>query len=307
MYRSGNEDAYAVVHSADAKQDDGDEMALVILTDGMGGMDSGEVAAAMAVQILRTELLTQPPFARLAAGASPVQRQTEFAQRMLDAANPDAGLNDAPTNDDVQAAMRDQSGWRMAGLINRSLLRDPNAREPEACRDRIMLAMKEANRQIHQAAKNGLGPRGMGCTGELVYLDGSMVIIGHVGDSRTYHLTNGRFMQVTRDHTLVNRLIELGQLTPEEAEYHPRRSELQQAIGGRAEVDPELYQLQLRPGDWLLVCSDGLTNQIRPERIQAVLQRSGTAEKAARHLVNLANLEGATDNVTVVVIRVIGP
>ena len=302
MYRSGNEDAYAVIHASDARQDDSDETALVVLADGMGGMDSGEVAASMAVQILRTELLTQPPFASLAAGVSAPPRPGPISRRLR--ANSDDG--DTPT-EEVGAVMRDFTGWRLSGVLHRGLARDPSAREPEACHDRILLALKEANRQIHQAAKNGLVPRGMGCTAEVLHLDGSLAVIGHVGDSRTYHLTGGRFTQVTRDHTLVNRLIELGQLTPEEAEYHPRRAELQQAIGGRPDVDPELYTLHLKPGDWLLVCSDGLTNQIKPDRIQAVVQRTGSAEKAARLLVNLANLEGASDNVTVVVVRVIGP
>ena len=111
-------------------------------------------------------------------------------------------------------------------------------------------------------------------------------------------------IQLTRDQTLVSRLLELGQLTPEEAEAHPRRSELQQAIGGRAEVEPEVYDSTLLPGDWLIVCSDGLSNHVKREELQEMLQSEATsAEMAARRLVNLVNLRGATDNATVVVIR----
>jgi protein phosphatase len=144
----------------------------------------------------------------------------------------------------------------------------------------------------------------MGCTAEAVYVDGEHVVVGHVGDSRTYQLREGRLVQMTRDQTLVGRLLELGQLTPEEAEAHPRRSELQQAIGGRADVDPESYHGRLKPGDWVMVCSDGLTNHVKPDELQEMLQSEATsAEMAARRLVNFANLRGATDNATVVVIR----
>ncbi len=144
----------------------------------------------------------------------------------------------------------------------------------------------------------------MGCTAEAVYVDGRNVIVGHVGDSRTYHLHEGRLVQLTRDQTLVNRLVELGTLTPEEAETHPRRNELQQAVGGQPDVEPGLSQGVLKAGDWVVVCSDGLSNHVTNEDLQQMLQGEGySAETVARRLVNLANLQGATDNATVVVIR----
>ena len=144
----------------------------------------------------------------------------------------------------------------------------------------------------------------MGCTAEVVYVDGRNVVVGHVGDSRTYHLHEGRLIQLTRDQTLVNRLVELGQLTPEEAENHPRKNELQQAIGGQPDVEPGVYRGKLKPGDWVVVCSDGLTNHVTGRELQQMLQGEATsAEMAARRLVNLANIDGATDNATVVVVR----
>ena len=88
----------------------------------------------------------------------------------------------------------------------------------------------------------------MGCTAEAVYLDGRNVVVGHVGDSRTYHLSEGRLIQLTRDQTLVNRLVELGTLTPEEAETHPRRNELQQAVGGQPDVEPGDIRRRLEAG-----------------------------------------------------------
>ena len=144
----------------------------------------------------------------------------------------------------------------------------------------------------------------MGCTAECVYVDNRHIVVGHVGDSRTYHLHQGRLVQLTRDQTFVNRMVELGQLTAEEAEDHPRKNELQQAMGGRPFVEPAVYSNNLKPGDWIVVCSDGLTGHIKNDEIQEMLQNEAySAEIAARRLVNFANLRGATDNATLVTIR----
>ena len=99
--------------------------------------------------------------------------------------------------------------------------------------------------------------------------------------------------------------MELGQLTEAEAEHHPRKNELQQAIGGQPEVLPGVYDARLKRGDWVLVCSDGLTNHIPNGDLEKMLSReaAGSAEDAARRLLNLVNLRGATDNATIIVIR----
>src|SRR6266852_4173995 len=175
---------------------------------------------------------------------------------------------------------------------------------PETYKQLIEAALKEANQQVYQAARNEKGQSGMGCTAEVVYLNGRLLVVGHFGDNRTYHLHQGNLMAVTRDQTWVNRMVDIGALTSEEAEAHPRRSELQQAIGGHSEVDPALSESTLKAGDWVVVCSDGLSNHVPEESLKEVLQTSASAETAARRLVNFANLAGAADNATVVVIRV---
>src|SRR5262249_54407010 len=127
----------------------------------------------------------------------------------------------------------------------------------------LRTALKEANRAVYAASRApGSKRRGMGCTAEVVYVDGRNVVVGHVGDSRTYHLHEGRLIQRPRDQTLVNRLVERGQRTPEEAETSNRRNELQQAVGGQPDVEPGIYHGVLKPGDWVLVCSDGVTNHV---------------------------------------------
>jgi protein phosphatase len=253
MVRTGNEDAFALLHAVESRQDDLTEYSLVLLADGMGGYEAGEVAAAMAIQALRTNLLQQPMFAALGGQAPPPEGQFNV----------------------------------------------------EGCKQLLLAALKHANREVYTASRTpGVGKRGMGCTAEAVYIDTQNVVVGHVGDSRTYHLSQGRLIQLTRDQTFVNRMVELGAISPEEAEDHPRKNELQQAIGGQPDVQPGLYQGRLRRGDWVIVCSDGLSNHIPSEDLQKMLLREATsAEEAARRLLNLVNLRGATDNATVVIVR----
>jgi serine/threonine protein phosphatase PrpC len=267
IVRTGNEDAYAVLHACETRQDDLGEAALVLLCDGMGGYEAGEVAAALAIQVLRQVLVQQRPFSAV-AGAS------AFAT-------------------DVLTQMSRPEGHAGPPL------------DVEECKRQIKAALKEANRQVFAASRApGTKRRGMGCTAEVVYVDGRNVVVGHVGDSRTYHLHEGRMIQLTRDQTLVNRLVELGTLSAEEAETHPRRNELQQAVGGQPDVEPGASSGVLRPGDWVVVCSDGLSNHVSASALRQMLQSEATsAEMAARRLINLANIEGATDNATVVVIR----
>jgi protein phosphatase len=270
--RTGNEDAFALVHSTESRMDDLGESVLIILCDGMGGYDAGEVAAAMAIQALRKNLLGQKIFRTLAGGPAFPPMQPAHAARKDQAPNPE----EAPVPFDV-----------------------------EACKKLFREALKETNRQVYQASKlPGGGRRTMGCTAEVVFVNGRHVVVGHVGDSRTYHLHVGRLFQLTRDQTLVNRLVELGTLTPEEAEHHPRKNELQQAVGGQPEVEPGIYSGEMTAGDWVLVCSDGVSNHVSNEELQQMLQTEATsAEMAARRLVNFVLINGATDNATIVVVR----
>jgi len=253
MVRTVNEDAFALLHAIDSQHEELAESALIVLADGMGGYEAGEVAAALAVQTIRNVLLQWPPFATLCGN--------------------------------TRLGTADQN--------------------PETIRNLLKMALDEANRQVNEAARSAAGQRGMGCTAEIVYIHGRRLNIGHVGDCRTYHLQDGKLKLLTRDQTLAQRLVELGQLTKEEAENHPRKSELQQAIGCHEEIQPEFYHANLKPGDWLVVCSDGLPNHINAlELQQMLLSESTSAEMAARRLVNFTNLKGGLDNATVVVIRV---
>jgi serine/threonine protein phosphatase PrpC len=248
--RTGNEDAFALFQSASGRQDDLLDQTLIILCDGMGGCESGEVASAMAIDTVSQRLLKEPPFAALVSGA--------------------AKLANVPS--------------------------------VEAILGQIGAALKEANQAIFNASRvKGSKHRGMGCTCEVVFIDGQRVYVGHIGDSRTYLHAQGQLRQLTRDQTFVNRMVELGQLSEAEALNHPRRNELQQALGGLPQVQPQTLYAHIMPGDAVLVCSDGLPNHVEQETIAELVRSAGSAERCARRLINLANFWGGHDNCTVVV------
>ena len=167
----------------------------------------------------------------------------------------------------------------------------------------LLAMISEVNRQVFAAARDGIGRRGMGCTLEFVYVGGAAFTVGHVGDSRTYHFHRGKLRQVTEDQTWVQRMVAIGAMTPQEAQEHPRRSELQQAIGGQPEVQPMVYEGRLVPGDAILVCSDGVTGHLSVEMLQEILQRNTSAEACARQIINWTNLYGGSDNSTALVVR----
>jgi len=175
--------------------------------------------------------------------------------------------------------------------------------DTDACRKFLFDLLRDVNQHLYQFSRSPQGKRGMGCTCEMLVICGSQAVIAHVGDSRTYLYSEGQLRQLTRDHTLVNRLVELGQLTPEEAEQHPRKNELQQALGAQPFVEPQTLAVTLKPGDWLILCSDGLTGHVDEATLAEMIQRADSAEMCARRLVNLANAYGGSDNSAVIAVR----
>jgi protein phosphatase len=286
MVRYGNEDAVAVFHTSEGRLEQADEGALILLADGMGGMQNGELAAALTLQTVRERLFAVPPFAPSLSATPPVDHHPLDESPTLDA--PPPGTETPPPAPSPEPAAPPIS-------VDRS---------PDAHGERIVAALREANSRVALTAKAHPEARGMGCTAEVVLIDGSTAVIGHVGDSRVYRMRRGKLTQITQDQTIVARMVALGQLTEKEAETHPRRSELQQAIGGRADLFPDVYSVSLEPGDWLIVCSDGLSNQVPLAAMQMILREARNAERAARRLVNIALADGAMDNVSVAVVRV---
>jgi protein phosphatase len=164
--------------------------------------------------------------------------------------------------------------------------------------------VRSANAEIFKKATGDPHLRGMGTTCTLVLLDGAKAHFAHVGDSRAYLLRDGELSQITEDHSLVGRMVKEGRLRPEEADIHPQRSIVTRALGVDSDVEVDLMSLDLKEGDRLLLCSDGLSSMIDGASIEDVLRSETDPQAAANRLVDLANQAGGEDNITVVIVDV---
>ncbi len=175
----------------------------------------------------------------------------------------------------------------------------------------LVIDAVKATRQSLQRGVVDDGIRsGMATTLTTIVTDGTRVVLGHIGDSRGYLFSEGRLVRISRDHTYVQRLVDAGQLTPEGARRHPWRNVVVRSLHADPELaidEPDIIELEARPGDRYLLCSDGLTDLVSEERIAEVLQISDPHSAAAR-LVEDAIVAGGADNVTCLVFDVIdGP
>lgn len=167
-------------------------------------------------------------------------------------------------------------------------------------------ALETANDRVYKAAREDMDLAGMGTTGVcMLFEPGGRGWVAHVGDSRAYRLRDGEFSQITDDHSVVGALIRMGHITEDEAKVHPQRNEILRAIGTNEEVEVQVTPLELQPGDRYLLCSDGLSGLVPDGEIAEVLARQ-EPEDAVRTLVQMANLEGGNDNITVQVVSIPG-
>jgi serine/threonine protein phosphatase PrpC len=166
----------------------------------------------------------------------------------------------------------------------------------------------EANSLIYARAIGDPEAAGMGTvvTALLVDEPAGTVAVGHVGDSRAYRIRNGVLEQLTPDHSLVGELVRAGRLSTEEAEQHPHRSVITRAVGTEPVVEVHTETLDALPGDLYLICSDGLTDLVRDERILELIETAGDdPEVAVQSLVDAANSAGGIDNITVVLFEIL--
>ena len=169
-------------------------------------------------------------------------------------------------------------------------------------------ALIAANRQLAETVAEHSELTGMGTTVSAVLLDGDRVVISHIGDSRIYLLRSGELSQISTDHTFVQRLVDAGRITAEEAMVHPRRSVLMRVLGD-VESSPEIDSMVLdtREGDRWMLCSDGLSGVVSFEELHELLSADAGAKQVADRLVKASLDGGAPDNVTVVVIDIGDP
>jgi serine/threonine protein phosphatase PrpC len=169
--------------------------------------------------------------------------------------------------------------------------------------ERLAARAQEANERIHELSRSERELEGMGTTLTAAYLDDSEVALAHVGDSRAYLFRDRNLKRLTKDHSLVEELVDRGKLTEEQAAEHPQRSIITRALGPEATVEVDTWTYPVKAGDVLLLCSDGLTSMISEERIAAVLAGASGLTQAAQALIDEANAAGGRDNITVVLFR----
>jgi PPM family protein phosphatase len=174
---------------------------------------------------------------------------------------------------------------------------------PQRFAARLKEAVEAANSQIHTYAAAHPDVRGMGTTTTAAGLLGDHLFLSQVGDSRAYLIRHGTAVQLTKDQSLMQRLVEAGELTEEEAAKSERRNIILQALGPDARVKVDLTHQELRRGDILVLCSDGLSGQVTKDEIAAIASREPDLRTACEKLIALANERGGPDNVTVVVAR----
>ena len=168
---------------------------------------------------------------------------------------------------------------------------------------RLREAVEAANARIHEHAKSHPEVRGMGTTATVAGLLGDKLYLTQVGDSRAYLVRNGTAVQLTKDQSLMQRLVEAGELTEEEAAQSERRNIILQALGPDSKVKVDLTHQELRKGDTLVLCSDGLSGQVKKEEIGQIAGGEADLQNACDKLIALANERGGPDNITVVVAR----
>ncbi len=219
--------------------DDDTKMALMLVCDGMGGHNAGNVASSLAA--------------------------TVFAGEVKE------GLRNASVTGAVCSLMKS--------------------------------ALSSANRAVYDLARTDIRCRGMGTTVVSAVVREDDATVMNVGDSRAYHVTGGDIRQVTRDHSVVEDMVERGDITREESRTHPNKNLITRAVGTSMDVEADFFSVSLKPGDGLMLCSDGLSNMVTDGEMLGAFESSGTAQEACDRLLELALSRGATDNVTVAILR----
>jgi protein phosphatase len=179
--------------------------------------------------------------------------------------------------------------------------------EAEAFVLAIKAATKAANAQINAFATQHPEYRGMGTTATIAGLLGDTLYLAQVGDSRAYIVRDGVTRQITKDQSLMQKLIEAGEMTEEEAEHSERRNIILQALGPESTIKVDLTHQQIRRGDTLVLCSDGLSGQVSKEQIAEIVRQEPDLTKVSHRLIDLANAAGGPDNITVILARFEGP
>jgi protein phosphatase len=173
---------------------------------------------------------------------------------------------------------------------------------PATIRSLFRKAIVEQSRQLHLEGTSETGYKDMGATLVAALLRNNRAYIANLGDSRIYRFRNRRLLQLTKDHSVVSELLDRGKIKPEEAENHESQGEITHYIGMEDKAGPHIRSFQLKKGDRLLLCTDGLTDEIDDNAIADILAGKQDCTKACQALVDAANAAGGQDNITVIIV-----
>jgi len=202
-------------------------------------------------------------------------------------------------------AVADGMGGARAGEVASQLALSTITEMQKAGTASLEDEVREANRIVFARAGEDEKYAGMGTTLTAVLASPEAIHLAHVGDSRAYLARASTLRQLTRDHTLVDRMVQAGEITRDEAEVHPHRNVLLRALGTEPKVDVDADDIGLLEGDRIVLCSDGLTTMVTEDQILAILDATaGKPQDAADRLVRAANRAGGIDNITVIVLDV---
>lgn len=225
--------------------------------------------------------------------------------------NQDQAFVMANTKNQILAVVCDGMGGHKAGEIASRLVMDhivrcfkinPAFLNEEEVKSWIFETILQSNMLVKKMAKGNEDHEGMGTTVVLAVLMDNTLYVSHVGDSRAYILDNEKLTQVTKDHTLVNALIDQGAITKEEALHHSQKNVLLQAIGASEDIMPSFYSFDFR-NKTLLLCSDGLYNTVDTEMISKILKENKSVNEKVATLIDYANNKGGYDNIAVSIIE----
>lgn len=171
----------------------------------------------------------------------------------------------------------------------------------------LQQAILHANQTIWQAACSQNHYRGMGTTVVAVWFYGDQISVAHVGDSRLYRLRNNQLKSLTKDHSVLQQLIDVGLIEEKQAWHAPNKNLITRALGVKEQVEVDLQEHKVYEGDIYLLCSDGLNDMIQDVDILKILKKKNAALDIAHQLVELANQQGGKDNISVIIIKLLQP
>ncbi len=268
-------------------EDDQRSAGIFVVADGMGGYHAGEIASQIAVETLQDAL--SPLLA-----STPNQPTIRLNKRK--------GRNKRQKQDDIaQADVDESNGESREGAVTQQLAETVVV---EHYADQLRAAVERASQSVVEYGMEHHEAQGLGSTLTAALIVNDTAYIANVGDSRTYLFHDGKLQRITHDHSLVEQLVQAGQITRDEAYDHPSRNLIYRSLGaGKAEVTVDIFTEQLSDGDALLLCSDGLWEMVRDPQIESILAEVQDPAEATRLLIDRANENGGEDNITAVLVR----